>query len=113
MPMRSGGVNGKMVEGGNPTWQAQEAVPPRTGSGAEFIDHCLSVLTRADIRTSIWAASSPATCIASCREVPVVHRKPRMLLPFGGRLMTSPGLAVTLRKKIRLDSDTAAGTEIC
>ena len=31
MPIRSGGVKGKIVDGGKPTWHAQEAVPPATG----------------------------------------------------------------------------------
>jgi hypothetical protein len=31
MPIRSGGVKGKIVDGGKPTWHAHAAVPPSTG----------------------------------------------------------------------------------
>ncbi len=42
----------------------------------------------------------------------MVQRKPKMLLPSGGRRIRSPGLAVILRKKIRSDSVTESGTVI-
>ncbi len=31
MPIRSGGVNGKIVAGGKPGWPAQATLPPRSG----------------------------------------------------------------------------------